>query len=51
MNKLSENCPLREWARPFGGDLLSDDKIIELWHKTLDTRKFQQLVKTEAKEG
>lgn len=42
--KLSPNCPLRIWARPFGGDEIEDDRLTELWRNTLDRVKFQEKV-------
>ena len=41
---LDRNCPLRVWARPFGGDKLSDDVLEKIWKKTLDRVEFQKTV-------
>jgi len=44
---LSPNCPLRVWARPFGGDELDDTTLEKLWSDTLDRVKFQEKVSQE----
>ena len=51
MTVLDENCPLRRWARPHGGDSISDDALVELWGRVLDRVKFQKEVEKISQAG